>query len=264
MIQKLFVVTQTQKRMAKKEDRLLTQACAPFFSSELIDLERALSSPIDPEACYLFRNTWGDAQLSHTLRAAYPRFKDANMMYLNHWDGKGDQQGKSYLVDLFHAGHPVIPTYTTISEALATQAKTFLLKPIFGGSSEGILTRSAKDLESCEINASYVIQPKLPFQQELSFFFLNKTFQYALCTRFHRWDLVRYEPTDHELAVARHFIEWNPVVGIQRVDFLKQKDGTILLLELEDWCPYLSLFDVRGLPKEVFIKNLIDLVKFHA
>ena len=61
-----------------------------------------------------------------------------------------------------------------------------------------------------------------------------------------RWILKEYNCTDEDIAFAGRFIEWNTVTyGIQRVDACRTKDGELLLVELEDLNPYLSILDVN-------------------
>ena len=57
-----------------------------------------------------------------------------------------------------------------------------------------------------------------------------------------RWELKEYAPTEDDLKFARKFIEWNDIkYGIQRVDACRTKTGKLLLVELEDLNPFLSL-----------------------
>ncbi|NED79536.1 hypothetical protein G3I76_05430, partial [Streptomyces sp. SID11233] len=57
-----------------------------------------------------------------------------------------------------------------------------------------------------------------------------------------RWELAPYRPSAADLAFARRFIEWNALpYGIQRVDACRTPEGDLLLVELEDHNPYLSL-----------------------
>lgn len=56
-------------------------------------------------------------------------------------------------------------------------------------------------------------------------------------------------------------IEWNTIEnGIQRVDACKTKDGQLLLVELEDLNPYLSLLELNEETVEIFINDLVDAI----
>jgi len=57
-----------------------------------------------------------------------------------------------------------------------------------------------------------------------------------------RWNLEPFEASEADLAFAGRFIEWNDIDhGIQRVDACRTAAGELLLMELEDLNPYLSL-----------------------
>ena len=78
----------------------------------------------------------------------------------------------------------------------------------------------------------------------MSFYYVDDAFQYALYAPDpdRRWVLEPYEPSEADLAFARRFIDWNTLDhGIQRVDACRTRDGDLLLVELEDLNPYLSL-----------------------
>ncbi|MFB7950210.1 hypothetical protein ACFC6L_35490, partial [Kitasatospora phosalacinea] len=68
-----------------------------------------------------------------------------------------------------------------------------------------------------------------------------------------RWELTPYRPTPADLAFARRFIDWNTLDhGIQRVDACRTTAGELLLVELEDLNPYLSLDAVTPQQRETF------------
>ncbi|MFC8879071.1 hypothetical protein ACFUAE_30355, partial [Streptomyces ardesiacus] len=59
------------------------------------------------------------------------------------------------------------------------------------------------------------------------------------------------------LDFARRFIEWNAVDhGIQRVDACRAPDGELLLVELEDLNPYLSLDALDDPARDAFVAAL--------
>lgn len=76
-----------------------------------------------------------------------------------------------------------------------------------------------------------------------------------------RWKLERYVPSAEEIEFAKRFIGWNTIEnGIQRVDACKTKDGQLLLVELEDLNPYLSLLELNKETVEIFINDLVDAI----
>ena len=89
-----------------------------------------------------------------------------------------------------------------------------------------------------------LIEPAIDFEYEVSFYFINEKFAYSMYTpnSKKRWELKEYAPTEDDLKFARKFIEWNDIKhGIQRVDACRTKTGKLLLVELEDLNPFLSL-----------------------
>lgn len=95
----------------------------------------------------------------------------------------------------------------------------------------------------------------------MSFYFVDDAFQYALYAPdpARRWELVPYAPTDADLAFARAFVAWNTLShGIQRVDACRAPSGELLLVELEDLNPYLSLDLVPADVQDRFITSLTE------
>ena len=72
-----------------------------------------------------------------------------------------------------------------------------------------------------------------------------------------RWELKEYAPTEDDLKFARKFIEWNDIkYGIQRVDACRTKTGKLLLVELEDLNPFLSLQSTSVETQKRFLTDL--------
>ncbi|MFD7734907.1 hypothetical protein ACFV6F_31560 [Kitasatospora phosalacinea] len=169
--------------------------------------------------------------------------------------GRGDMAGKDYLPVLTAAGFPVIPTVDRPTDlALLPPADRYVAKPKDGADSIGLTVVDRADLPGLDWNG-LLLQPLVDFRYEVSFYFVDDTFQYALHapdpTR--RWDLTPYRPTPADLAFARRFIDWNTLDhGIQRVDACRTTTGELLLVELEDLNPYLSLDTVTPQQREDF------------
>ncbi len=93
----------------------------------------------------------------------------------------------------------------------------------------------------------------------MSFYYVDDTFQYALYAPDpdRRWVLEPYEATEADLDFARRFIAWNTLdSGIQRVDACRTRDGDLLLVELEDLNPYLSLDRVGDRTRDAFVGHM--------
>ena len=58
------------------------------------------------------------------------------------------------------------------------------------------------------------------------------------------------------------FIDWNTIdKGIQRVDACRAKYGRLLLVELEDLNPYLSLLEVNDQTRDLFMTDFISEIR---
>lgn len=173
--------------------------------------------------------------------------------------GKADMVGKQYLLDLTAAGYPVIPTVDRAAQADRLPAvPEYVVKPKLGADSVGLRFVPRAELAGLT-GTDQLIQPRVRFAYEVSFYFVDRTFQYALYAPHpdRRWDLEPYEPTAEDRAFAQRFVDWNAVDhGIQRVDACRTEDGELLLVELEDLNPYLSLDRVLPATRDAFAAAL--------
>ncbi|MEU1011285.1 hypothetical protein [Streptomyces sp. NPDC005890] len=164
--------------------------------------------------------------------------------------GKADMAGKQYLLDLTAAGYPVIPTVDRAEDVdRLPAAEQYVVKPKLGADSLGLRVVPGSRLAGLTAG-DILIQPRVDFAYEVSFYFVDDDFQYALYAPDpeRRWELKPYAATAADLEFARRFIDWNDLGhGIQRVDACRTPDGGLLLVELEDLNPYLSL---EALPEE--------------
>jgi hypothetical protein len=188
----------------------------------------------------------------------FERVKSKYILTYNSFDGGGDMLGKRYLIDLFKAGFPVIPTVGKAEEIhLLPFVETFIVKPKEGADSIGMRQLSAEEITLTDTSKS-IIQPYIDFVYEVSFYFIDGMFQYALYApnKNERWKLQSYTPTPADLAFAQLFVDWNTMKnGIQRVDACRTKDGNLLLVELEDLNPFLSLDLLNNETRDGFINN---------
>jgi hypothetical protein len=177
----------------------------------------------------------------------------------NPLDGRADMAGKQYLLDLTAAGHPVIPTVDRPEDLhRLPAADRYVVKPERGADSLGLRVVSAADLPGL-LDGTVLAQPHIDFVHEISFCFVDSGFQYALYAPDpeRRWELRPYEPSREDLRFARRFVEWNTLAhGIQRVDACRTADGDLLLVELEDLNPYLSLDALDAAGREAFVTAL--------
>lgn len=190
-------------------------------------------------------------------RAAWDAFRaralERGTRVFNELSGKADMLGKRYLVELSAAGEAVIPTVDRREDLdRLPQAAEYVVKPELGADSMGLEVVPADRVAELapDAGAGLLVQPRIDFRYEVSFYFVDRAFRYALHAPdpARRWELAPYRPTAADLAFAQRFVDWNAVDhGIQRVDACRAPDGELLLVELEDLNPYLSL---DALPRE--------------
>lgn len=195
-----------------------------------------------------------------TYQDAYDDFRrraiaDGTPVY-NPLSGRADMAGKQYLLDLTAAGYPVIPTVDRAEDLhRLPEADRYVVKPKLGADSMGLRIVPVKEVRD-SVAGDVLVQPCVDFAYEVSFYFVDHDFQYALYAPHtdRRWQLERYEPTDGDLEFARRFVEWNGLGhGIQRVDACRAPGGELLLVELEDLNPYLSLDALDDAGRDAFV-----------
>ncbi|MFC7304891.1 hypothetical protein ACFQVC_11755 [Streptomyces monticola] len=178
----------------------------------------------------------------------------------NELTGRADMAGKQYLVDLTAAGLPVIPTVDRRENLdRLPDVPEYAVKPKLGADSIGLRFLPRTGLDEQPFDSGLLVQPRIRFRYEVSFYFIDHDFQYALHAPDvdARWALVPYRPTGADLEFARRFIDWNGIAhGIQRVDACRTPDGELLLVELEDLNPYLSLDLLPAEGREAFVTRL--------
>lgn len=244
------------------EDTRLTARLREYF-------DLALCHPLDARAlmgrfdAVVVRNS--GPVLHH--QEEYEAFRRAalaeGVRVYNPLTGRGDMAGKQYLLDLTAAGEPVIPTADGDRGVAAVLAalpgvERYVVKPRHGADSVGLRILGADGLDREELGGC-LVQPYVPFCHEVSFYYVDRDFQYALYAPDpgRRWDLVPYAATADDLAFARRFVEWNTLShGIQRVDACRTEEGGLLLVELEDLNPYLSLDLVDDRTREEFVQAM--------
>lgn len=200
-------------------------------------------------------------------REAYDAFRaralELRVPVYNPLGGRGDMAGKEYLVEMSAAGLPVIPTVDRAAELPGLpDVAQYVVKPKLGADSVGLRFVTAAEARA-ELEAaaegSLLVQPRIDFRHEVSFYFVDHDFQYALYAPDpeRRWVLEPYAASAEDLEFARRFIAWNTLEhGIQRVDACRTTDGALLLVELEDLNPYLSLDRVGEDVREAFVARL--------
>ncbi len=229
------------------------------------DFDVALCHPLDAAALMagfdlvLVRNSGPVLHYAEQYAEFRRQALDAGTRVFTQLTGKADMVGKQYLLDLMAAEYPVIPTIDRAAHVdRLPDAPEYVVKPKVGADSVGLRFVPRAELAALT-GTDQLIQPRIRFAYEVSFYFVDRTFQYALYTPHpdRRWDLEPYEPTADDRAFAQRFVGWNAVDhGIQRVDACRTEDGRLLLVELEDLNPYLSLDRVPPATRDTFVAAL--------
>lgn len=221
------------------------------------------SAPFEDSAdVILFRNAGPVSHYAQEYERFTARMLAKNSTVFNSLDGQGDMRGKQYLVDLTQQHYPVIPTVDRLADLeRLPDSDRYLTKPKNGADSHGVAVIDRQALLSMQnLSVETLIQPWVKFEYEVSFYYLNDVFQYALYApdKQRRWALEPYHPTPEDLAFSRLFVEWNAMKhGIQRVDACRTVDGRLLLVEHEDLNPFLSLDRLDDDTRGNFVRTLI-------
>lgn len=229
------------------------------------EFDLALCHPLDAKAlagsfdAVLVRNSGPVLHHQEAWDAFRAHALATGLRVYNPLTGKGDMAGKGYLLDLTTAGYPVIPTVDRAEELhRLPEVPSYAVKPVAGADSTGLEFLPREEVAD-RLDGSVLAQPRVDFRYEVSFFYVDREFRYALHAPDpgRRWELVPYEATPADLAFAGRFVEWNGLAhGVTRVDACRTREGELLLVELEDLNPYLSLDLLGEEEREGFVAAL--------
>ena len=254
---------QANGRRYFEEDLFITGRLKEHFNL-LIGHPRQALSFLRAAPLIVFRNTGPVMWYKDYFDRFVAAVKEQSITTFNSFDGKADQKGKDYLVQLSTEGYPVIPTVDNINELeRLAPATRYMVKLKNGADSIGTRCLSKEELLKENLSGQ-LVQPFLHFRYEVSFYFLNNVFQYALYApdAQQRWALENYTATAEDLAFAECFIRWNGMAhGIVRVDACRMPDESLLLVELEDLNPFLSLDVLSEKKREQFIGHFVEALK---
>ncbi len=256
---------QAKGRIYSEEDIFITNKLKEAFDVTLSHPEDAARFE-DNVDLIVFRNTGSVIGYKDVYQSFVMRVHKKKLKTFNTFDGKADMCGKQYLINLTKENYPVIPTVDT-KDKLETLPETdrYVIKPKDGADSIGLEFVTKEELLRRDLTeGAYLIQPQIDFEHEVSFYFINDKFEYAMYApdKTKRWELKEYPYSENDIDFANSFIAWNTVKhGIQRVDACKTRDGKLLLVELEDLNPYLSLLETNEETRKQFIQDFIDAIQ---
>lgn len=244
-----------------EEDIYITGKLKDYFNIVLCHPKNSESFEKDVDLI-VFRNTGGVSGFKDIYNAFRERIKTQKLNTFNEFSGKADMCGKQYLLDLTLQNYPVIPTIDTLENIdLLPVTDKYIIKPKDGADSIGLEFLTKKELTNRNFDDRMtLIQPEIDFKYEVSFYFINDKLEYALYApnKEQRWKLEKYNFNDEDIDFAQKFIKWNGIKnGIQRVDACRTKDGKLLLVELEDLNPYLSILELDNETREKFISDMV-------
>lgn len=206
----------------------------------------------------VFRNTGSVMYYKEYFEEFVQRVNSNSILTYNEMTGKGDMKGKQHLLDLTIMNYPVIRTIDNLADLkMLPTTEKYILKLKNGADSIGMKKIDYQELKKTTLK-NQIIQPYIDFEYEVSFYYINNKCKYALYApnKSNRWDLKKYSPTNEDLIFADKFIEWNTINhGIQRVDACRLKNGDLLLVELEDLNPFLSIELLEQSERDSFVSD---------
>lgn len=254
---------QAKGRNYYEEDLYLTGMLKDCFDVVLCHPKNSQSFEDDVDLV-IFRNTGPVSGFEKVYDSFVKRVKSNNVKTFNEFTGKADMCGKQYLLDLTLDGFPVIPTIDSVENLnLLGDCETYVIKPKDGADSIGLEFLNKEELLNRELEG-YLIQPAIDFEYEVSFYFINDKLEYAMYApdKNKRWGLKEYEISDSDKDFAESFFKWNDIEnGIQRVDTCRTREGNLLLVELEDLNPYLSILELNENLRQKVIDDWINVLK---
>lgn len=212
------------------------------------------------------RNTWihkksQEQYYKQTNDALVKRLEQKNIKTVN-LEGL-DGKGKDYLCELFKNKKRVIPTIDNLNELdkLPISEEYVLKDNDSFGSGLGQRMVKAHELKA-KFEEGDLIQPRLKFKSEIQCYFVEDKLMYVYEYTPSKWPkyptpkLITLNKYDEALA-CEFAKESGLNVGFQRIDFLKLENDELILLEIEDNSPHMS---IEELPIELRQK-IIDEYK---
>lgn len=246
-----------------EEDLFITSRLKEHFNILIGHPQQAIPL-LEKGDLVVFRNTGPVIGYQDYYNRLVDTVKRENIKTFNSFDGKADMKGKQYLLDLAIRDYPVIPTVENVAQLdLLGECEKYIVKPKNGADSIGMEILTKQELIDFNPEGK-LIQPFLDFKYEVSFYYLDDQFQYALYApdKNKRWELKEYEATVEDLIFAKKFIKWNSITtGITRVDACRLKDNSLLLVELEDLNPFLSVQLLSEDKRNNFLANWIRVLQ---
>lgn len=220
------------------------------------------------------RNTWvGNGKDTVSFQkldnSLIDRLKSKNIKTVNLLGLDGS--GKEYLMEFYHKNLKVIPTTDDIDEALSWNKSEYVLKEKDSfGSSIGQAYVLKDELKEKFNKDKYLIQPKLKFKSEVQTYFINSKLMYAfeyIPSKYPVYpDPIYIKLSKEEEKLATLFSSLSNIkYGMKRVDFLRLEDNSLVLLEIEDNAPHMSLEELdekyRNKVIDEYVKGIYEFIE---
>lgn len=174
-----------------------------------------------------------------------------------------DGQGKGYLCDLFKTHDKVLPTIKTKDNIeLLPKCEKYVIKDIksFGNGLHQKFVKADELLEN--YIEGDIIQPFMEFKAEIQCYYVGEklvyTFEYSPSKYPNYPEPTFIELTKEEKELADNFAKYSKLkYGFQRIDFLRLKDDSLLLMEIEDHAAFMNL----GRLPENLLSNVLEEFK---
>ena len=257
----LKILLITNETYGDDEDKFLLHLLKDDFLIEMYDISQAIPINCSDFDVFLFRNAWPGRIYYNKIQELIQIASKNHILVYNSLKQRAKKfAAKEYLYYLCEHYPSVIPTYKNLHDF--PDNTPILIKPKNGGSSYGVQIFPNKLLLPINLHPDdYIIQPYLKLKKEISFYFIDRKFIYALRTRQegmeNRWNLEEFSPTDDMLKLAQYFVDWNNMpYGIDRIDFALTFEEQLLLMEIESDRSYLSLEELSKNTLTFFLKEL--------
>lgn len=249
------------------EDRFLVRYLWGIFDITVVNPKQAVQC-LPEFSRVLIRNAWPSRIFVGEFKAMKKIIEERSIKSYNPFHRNAFIEDKEYLLHLFRAGYPVIPTVDLLEDLeLLGESDRYVIKPKDGCSSYGVKVLKKEELLRMNVDG-YVIQPEIDFVDEISLYFIDGKFTYAFVSggKGKRWNLREFTPSKEEIEWAQDFVDWNALpYGLQRIDGCRLRDGSILLMEVEDTMPMLSLHELsaerRGQVLKIFSESVLKNIR---
>lgn len=201
----------------------------------------------------IIKNTWDLNEKTYKKyfldeEQFFQRVQGIKTKIVNTLDGKLNfrKLGKRILADLYKKGYNVVPTIDDMSDfGILPKAEKYVKKPIIGYDGFDMQFIDCADVHKFILD-NEVLQPKLEIKSEVQMYFVNDKFEYALEYTPSKWpdyptprEII---PSHKDIEMALKFIKINnQSCGFSRIDFLKLHDDSLIMLEMADSNPNMSL-----------------------